>query len=485
MAPAATLVWFRAALRLGDHPALAAALAGGGPVIPVWILDEAGEGRWPLGGAARWWREGSLGALRETLRRRGADLVLRRGDSAAVLEALVRETGAGAVCWNRRIEPAARAQEAAVAARLRAAGVDIHSADAATLFPPGAVLTQSGGPFRVFTPFWQRCRQLAAPAPLPAPAGPWPKPERWPRSERLEDWWPGSDPGRAAGLAAAWTPGEAAAQRRLRTFLKAAVDEYDSHRDFPAHAGTSRLSPHLRFGELSARQVWAAVMDSSRDDGVQPRSRGAAGFLRELGWREFAGHCLWHFPQTPEAPLQEDFRDFPAQRDEKLLAAWREGRTGYPLVDAGMRELARTGWMHNRVRMVAASFLMKQLLQPWPEGAAWFWETLVDADLANNTLGWQWCAGCGADAAPYFRIFNPLLQQDRFDPEGAYVRRWVPETFGVSGKRKQSAPGAGAKATIVGKRPPPVVELAAGRERALKAYAEWRDRVKARAGGGR
>jgi len=485
MLPPATLVWFRSDLRLQDNPALAAAFRGGGPVVPVFILDEPGEGRWPLGGAARWWLHGSLTALGEALRKRGVELVLRRGDSGRVLHELVRETGAATVCWNRRIEPAARAMEAGVEQSLRAAGIGVQISDAATLFPPGEVLTQGGGPFRVFTPFWRRCQQLSMPPPAPGPDGPWPSPARWPRSEGLESWKLRTPLGWDAGFAGHWTPGEAEAHRRLDQFLQRAVDAYARCRDLPAEAGTSRLSPHLRFGELSPRQVWSAVMVASRGCGVMPRSRGAFVFLTELGWREFADHSLWHFPQTPEEPLQAAYRDFPAVRDAGLFQAWREGRTGYPLVDAGMRELWHTGWMHNRVRMVVASFLVKQLLQPWPAGAAWFWDTLVDADLANNTLGWQWSAGCGADAAPFFRIFNPVLQAARFDPGGAYVRRWVPELAEVSGKwMHQPRTGGGAVAVGTGAGPTagypaPVVELKAGRERALAAYAEWRGRAKA------
>ena len=354
-------------------------------------------------------------------------MLLARGDSAVVLEKLRVQTGARAVYWNRRYEPAIIARDKATKARLPAAGVDARSFNSALLFEPHAIRNKSGGPFQVFTPFWRHCLALPVEEPVKLPPGKFPAPAKWPATLELAEldlrprikW--------DEGLAAAWRPGETAALKRLKQFTAGAMEAYADQRNFPETDGTSALSPHLHFGEIGPRQIWAAVRKLSQDSGVFPAHRGGQVFLSEVGWREFAGHLLYHFPQTPEEPLRKEFSAFPWVKDPAALRAWQKGRTGYPLVDAGMRQLWQTGWMHNRVRMIVASFLVKHLRISWQAGAAWFWGTLVDADLASNTLGWQWAAGCGADAAPYFRIFNPILQGGKFDPEGNYVRRWVPE----------------------------------------------------------
>ncbi len=419
-----TIVWFRQDLRLQDNPALAAAVARGGAVVPVFILDDAVEGRWPMGGASRWWLHHSLAALDESLRERGSRLVLARGDSGAVLRDLIKATGADAVYWNRRYEPAVIARDKELKAGL---GVEAKSFNSALLFEPHTVQNKAGGPFQVFTPFWKHCLSLKVDEPVRLALKTLPAPEAWPRSLALGElnllpritW--------DAGFAQVWEPGEAGAQRRAKKFIASAMEAYGEQRNRPDMDGTSALSPYLHFGDLGPRQVWAAVKASAKGSGVFPPSRGAQVFLSEVGWREFAHHLLFHFPHTPEAPLRTEFASFPWRADAKQLRAWQRGRTGYPIVDAGMRQLWTTGWMHNRVRMIVASFLVKHLRLSWQAGADWFWDTLVDADLASNTLGWQWTAGCGADAAPYFRIFNPMLQGAKFDPEGAYVRRWVPE----------------------------------------------------------
>jgi len=482
MASAPSIVWFRRDLRLRDNEALQAALSLGGAVIPVFILDPAAEGRWLPGGAARWWLHGSLAALARDLEARGSRLVLRRGESVEQLRDLVDVTGASAVCWNRVHEPASRALDEKVAAALAESGVAVRIGAGQLLFDPETVRSRGGGPFKVFTPFWRHCANLERPQPVDA-AVPrsLPAPVRWPRSDVLESWMlRPCRPDWAAEFRESGEPGEAGARRRLAAFVEKAMDGYRAQRDLPACDGTSRLSAALHFGELSPRQVWAEVEAASRESGVMPRSRGAQVFLDEVGWREFAHHLLHHFPATPERPLREEYATFPWERDAALQEAWRRGRTGYPIVDAGMRQLWRTGWMHNRVRMIAASFFVKQLLQPWTDGAAWFWDTLVDADLANNTLGWQWSAGCGADAAPYFRIFNPVLQGERCDPDGAYVRRWVPELARVPAefihRPWEAEPGALAAAGVrLGDEyPRPVIEPAAGRERALRALESWR-----------
>lgn len=424
-----TIVWFRQDLRLHDNPALAAAIARGGPVVPVYILDDAGEGRWTPGGASRWWLHHSLAALDAALRERGSRLLLARGESGAVLSELIKATGADAVYWNRRYEPVVIARDKELKTGL---GVETKSFNAALLFEPHTVQNKAGNPFQVFTPYWRHCLSLKVEEPVKLPAGALPAPAKWPKSLALDEL--GLLPAIKwdAGFAKAWTPGEAGAQARLRQFVGAAMADYADRRNRPDIDGTSALSPYLHFGDLGPRQVWAAVKASAKGSGVFPPNRGAQVFLSEVGWREFAHHLLYHFPHTPIQPLREDFAQFPWQRNAKQLRAWQCGQTGYPIVDAGMRQLWTTGWMHNRVRMIVASFLVKHLRISWQEGAAWFWDTLVDADLASNTLGWQWTAGCGADAAPYFRIFNPILQGGKFDPEGTYVRRWVPELAKLS-----------------------------------------------------
>ena len=434
------LVWFRFDLRLDDNPALAAAAARGGPLIPVFIWAPEEEGDWPQGAASRWWLHRSLRSLDAAIRGRGGRLILRRGPSMDALRALIQECGAGAVYWNRRYEPAVRERDGRVEKALLSEGTRVETHNAALLFEPDDIKSSSGKPFMVFTPFWRACLEAS---PYFVPAAP-PKFEelKWPPSLRLADF--GLEPASdwAVKLGSFWEPGEEGARKTLRRFLETALEDYENRRDFPASSGTSRLSPHLHFGEISPLRVWAAC--SGR------RNPAPKSFLRQLGWREFAHYLLYHFPHTALEPLREQFARFPWRRDAKALRAWQRGHTGYPMVDAAMRELKATGWMHNRARMVAGSFLVKDLLLPWVEGARWFWDTLVDADLANNTLGWQWVAGCGADAAPYFRIFNPLTQAAKFDPDAVYVRRWVPEIGTPRYPRR-------------------IVDHARARERALKA----------------
>ena len=473
----ATIVWFRQDLRLEDNPALSAAAARGGPVVPVYIWAPEEEGKWAPGAASRWWLHQSLSALDAALRPLGSRLILRRGGSLAALSGLIRECGASAVFWNRRCEPAAVTRDRKIEAALRDRGLITQSFNSALLFEPSTVLNRVGRPFQIFTPFWRACLRLQQP-PRPGPSARRPPPPgRWPRSLPLDalglepktDW--------ASGLRKVWTPGENGAAARLRRFLRAGVAGYPGSRDRPDLPGTSGLSPHLHFGEIGPRRIWHTLQDREFRKSPGASHRGGESFLRQLGWREFAHHLLLHFPGTAGRPLRQEFARFPWARAPKDLAAWREGRTGYPLVDAGMRELLSTGWMHNRVRMIAASFLVKDLRIHWLEGARWFWETLVDADLANNTLGWQWAAGCGADAAPYFRIFNPALQGKKFDPGGGYVRRWVPELSGLSAAWIHEPGRAPAEAleragVEPGKSyPAPVVEHAAARERALAALA--------------
>jgi deoxyribodipyrimidine photo-lyase len=435
------IMWFRRDLRVADNPALAEAVRRG-PVVPVFIWAPEEEEPWAPGAASRWWLHHSLVSLEAGLRRLGLRLVIRRGPSMATLQALEKETGSASILWNRLYDPAIAARDRTIEASLKAAGTAVDTFNASLLYEPWSILTGEERPYRVFTPYYRACLVHGAPStPLPAPVRAAPV-ERQPASLAIADL--GLLPQRnwADGFADVWQPGEPGAEAALDRFRAAAMRNYASDRDRPDLAGTSRLSPHLHFGEVSPAQVWYAA-------------KGADSYLRQLVWREFAHHLLWHFPATTGRPLRPEFARFPWKKDPAAMKAWQQGRTGYPIVDAGMRELWRTGWMHNRVRMIAASFLVKDLLLPWQEGARWFWDTLVDADLANNTLGWQWVAGCGADAAPYFRVFNPSLQGAKFDPAGSYTRHWVPEAGGST-------------------YPPPIVDHAKARDAALDAYARLR-----------
>lgn len=463
----ASVVWMSLDLRLAGNPALARAIARGGPVIPAFVWAPEEEAPWSPGAASRWWLHQSLEQLAARLSKLGSRLIVRRGPTADALLDIARETGAHAVCWNRRYEPASLARECAIQQRLRRAGIEAESFPGNVLFEPGAILTGSGKPFQVFTAFWNALLKSLPPGkPGPEPGRPLP-PRKWPASLPLSELHLEPEPDWAGGLRACWQPGEIGAHRLLREFLAQGPANYSAERDWPDHPGTSHLSPHLHFGEIGVRQIWHAAA-------------GRDAWLRQIAWREFSRHLLFHFPRTGLEPLRPGFRRFPWRMDAPALKAWTRGGTGYPLVDAGMRELWHTGWMHNRMRMLAASFLVKHLLIPWQEGAAWFWDTLVDADLANNTMGWQWTAGCGADAAPFFRIFNPVVQGERFDPEGAYVRRWVPELSRLPApwihRPWQAPPLVLAESGVdLGRTyPRPIVDHHAARARALEALAETR-----------
>ena len=472
------LVWYRDDLRLSDHVALHAAAKSHASVAFVYVLDDRAPGIRPLGGAARWWLAQSLRALQASLRQRGASLVLRKGSAPAVIAALAREIGAEAVYWNEIAQAAHRAVEDQVAAALNEIGIATHRFPGDLLASPNQIRNKENRGLRVFTPFWRRVQALGdPPKPLPAPktlkgvadlAG-----------DRLEDWkLEPTRPDWAGGLRDNWQPGEASAQAALKAFLGGGIAGYSGDRDRPDRDGTSRLSPHLRFGEISPRQIWHAARFAAAE---HPRlSADIEKFLSELGWREFCRHLLFDVPDLATRNLQPHFDSFPWKQDAKALRAWQRGLTGYPIVDAGMRELWHTGVMHNRVRMVVASFLVKHLLIDWREGERWFWDTLVDADAGSNPANWQWVAGSGADAAPYFRVFNPILQGEKFDPDGVYVRRWVPELAPLPDKLIHqpwtATPLELASAGIeLGKTyPQPIVDHKAGRERALAAYATIR-----------
>ena len=416
----AVLIWFRDDLRLADNPALTAACEAGRPVVCLYVLDEESEGMRPLGGAARWWLHGSLDRLGAALAGHGQKLILRRGPAGAIVPDVARSAGVARVYWNRRYGRETEV-DAAVTAKLRAASVTVESFQANLLFDPAEIVSRAGEPFSVYSAFFRAGLARGEPRP------PLPAPTRWPvadlriASDALESWHllP-SKPDWAAGLRQSWTPGEAGAEERLQTFLAEALPRYGEARDFPGESGTSRLSPHLRFGEISPYRIWHAVEQAS--------GHGAAKLRAELGWREFAYHLLGRHPDLASKNIKPAFDRFPwAMPHMHILAAWQKGLTGYPIVDAGMRQLWQTGWMHNRVRMIVASFLTKHLLIDWRVGEAWFWDTLVDADIASNPMNWQWVAGSRRRRAPYFRIFNPLTQGEKFDADGAYVRRYVPE----------------------------------------------------------
>jgi deoxyribodipyrimidine photo-lyase len=466
-----TILWFRNDLRLADHAALQAAIDTGRPVLPVFIFDDHAAGPWALGGASRWWLHHSLAALQAALLQRGSHLTLRRGNSEAIITELAESTRAAAIFTGGSADPAARRIDLAVSKV-----TPLHRMRTTTLFPPDALRTSTGGPYSVYTPFANACRARGAPQP-PAPAPHSIPTAPAPHTDHLQDWalLP-TTPDWAGGLRDTWTPGEAGAQRRAEAFTTHDLANYAAARDQPGQEGTSMLSPHLHFGEISAVTLWHLAHR-------QPNGPGRETFIRELLWREFCASLLWHHPALPDTPLKPEFAAMPWRDDQPGLTAWRRGQTGVPIVDAGMRQLWQTGWMHNRVRMIVASFLVKHLLIPWQHGEAWFWGTLVDADLANNAANWQWVAGCGADAAPYFRIFNPVLQGRKFDPQGDYVRRYVPELAHLEPKHihapwQAPADSLGKAGITLGKSYPlPIVDLAEGRARALAAY----DRLRAMA----
>lgn len=471
------IVWFREDLRLSDHPALNAASKSGAPVICIYVFDEQNGAR-PIGGAARWWLAQSLRALQNGLSAIGSSLLLRKGPAAHVIADLAREAGAGSVYWNEIAQVPHQAVADQVAAALRQVGVASQGFAGDLLVAPLGIRNKEGRGLRVFTPFWRRVLASGDPLkPLPAPRALVAAPVV--ASEPLESWrLEPTQPDWTGGLHETWKPGEISAQARLNAFLESGVAGYSVQRDQPDRRGTSGLSPHLRFGELSPRQVWHAARFA-----VAARPAMASDidkFLSELGWREFCRHLLFDVPDLATRNLQPSFDRFPWRQDDPALLRWQRGQTGYPIVDAGMRQLWHTGVMHNRVRMVAASFLVKHLLIDWREGERWFWDTLVDADAGSNPANWQWVAGSGADAAPYFRVFNPILQGEKFDPDGGYVRRWVPELARLPTAaihRPWSATPLELEAADVAlgaTYPEPIVDHRAGRERALAAYAKIR-----------
>ncbi len=468
-----TIYLFRNDLRLVDLPGLAAAAANG-PVLPVYILDEESAGERAPGGASRWWLHHSLQALAADIAASGGQLVLRRGDTASCLRELVEASGAGAIHFSRSYTP----WETALEQQLRTqfdSTARVKRFPGCLLHEPDSISNQAGEPFKVFTPFWRHCRRQQEPGqPLRAPVDiAWA--EAPDRCDSLADWGlQPQQPDWAAHWKTLWTPGTTGARRTLEHFLRHGIGNYASGRDHPAEEATSRLSPHLRFGEISPREVWHKARELAARN--PQRQEQVDKFLSELGWREFSYHLLYHFPTLPEQPFKAQFAAFPWLGNQSQLRAWQRGQTGYPVVDAGMRELWQTGYMHNRIRMVTASFLTKHLLIHWQAGERWFWDTLVDADPASNTCSWQWVAGSGADAAPYFRIFNPVAQGEKFDAGGDYVRHWVPEIASLPDRwlhRPWEAPAEALKeaGVVLGTTYPlPMVDHREAREAALAAY---------------
>ena len=478
------LLWFRDDLRRADNPALCKALDTGRPLIALYILDDDEAAPRTPGGAARWWLHHSLAALSEALTDKGSRLVLRRGSARTILADLCAGAEVASVFWNRRYEAAAVAADTAIKAALTDAGIEVHSFQANLLAEPFTLKNKSGSPFKVYTPFARALRAMGAPrAPLPAPCALPPSP-RDIASDRLEDWalrpghLPNPEPDWAAGLRDAWSPGEAGASARLSDFIEDGLVGYAEGRDCPAKRHVSGLSPHLRSGEISPFQIWHAAAHAQAS-GTAPE-RDVEKFLSELIWREFCASLAFHQPDIATEPLDSAFRAMPWRDDPAGEAAWRRGRTGYPLVDAGMRQLWHEGTIHNRVRMVVASFLIKHLGIDWRRGEEWLWDTLVDADAASNPANWQWVAGCGADAAPYVRVFNPTLQGERFDGRGAYIRQWVPELADLPDRwlhKPWAAPAdvlQQAGVTLGETYPKPIVDHDAARRRALDAYERVR-----------
>ena len=463
-----TILWFRQDLRLADNPALLSAVETERPILPVYIFDDVNSANWIPGGASRWWLHRSLELLSASLENR---LVVMRGDASQLLPELVKATGAEAVMWNRCYEPWRVKRDSAIKARLLESGIDVRSFNGSLLFEPPNPVKDDGSGYKVFTPYYRNA-QMTSP-----PAEPQPAPDKlrffkWdvPPVDSLDllpsgDWY--------QTLEQSWQPGEQAALRRLNTFLTAGFKVYAELRNRPDLDNVSRLSPHLHHGEISPNQAWWAAGSA---EGIE--SRDLDSFRSELGWREFSHYLLYHRPDLPSTNMQQKFDQFPWREDPESFENWCRGRTGIPFIDAGMRELWQTGYMHNRVRMVAASFLVKNLLIDWRQGAQWFWDTLVDADLANNSASWQWVAGCGTDAAPYFRIFNPVTQGKKFDPDGHYVRKFVPEIAALPNSMLHNpwdAPPellATCQTTSGEPYPAPIVDLASSRQRALAAFRD-------------
>ena len=475
--PKKIIIWFRNDLRLNDHPAIAAAVREKAEIIPAFIWDPKSEGKWPPGAASRSCLHHSLASLARSLEKVGSKLILRKGDSHEELKKLVNETKADAVYWSRRYEPQIIKRDSKIKKQLRETGLEAQSFNASLLLEPWEGLNKQGKPYQVFTPYYRNALTLIDIPNAQKKAKRLAKAKALPSSLALSDLNLKPDIPWDDGFYEKQQAGEAAARGALQKFLDSSVAVYPKQRDLPYTAGTSRLSTHLHFGELSPQHTWQACQEAMTNTSKRGSISGTEAFMRQLVWREFAHHLLYHFPHTTNEPLRREFKKFPWLKSKKKLHAWQRGLSGYPIVDAGMRELWQTGWMHNRVRMIVASFLIKDLHIHWLEGARWFWDTLTDANLANNSMSWQWVAGCGADAAPFFRIFNPITQGEKFDPNGAYVKRFLPELKALPVKfihKPWEAPEeilVEAKVKLGKTYPKPIVDHKTAREKSLEAYA--------------
>ncbi|MCP5322945.1 MAG: deoxyribodipyrimidine photo-lyase [Candidatus Paracaedibacteraceae bacterium] len=472
-----TIIWFRRDLRLQDNPALEHA-AKQGQIIPIYILDDDVAGKWKMGGASRWWLHHSLHALSKSLSKIGHHLQVFKGQPQDILKDLIDQTGAKNIVWNRCYEPHAIERDSKIKEHFTNQGVKVDSFNASLLFEPWTIKNQQGNFFKVFTPFWKYCLNQK-PSETRDSIKALKKSEPFVfkfKGLKIDDlnllpqgvnW--------AKGIEEIWYPGEESALKKFEGFVEDSLDQYKNDRNFMDQpAGTSRLSPHLHFGEISPRHIWHKCQELMFHEKEHTESINC--FLSELGWREFSYYLLYHIPELPSEPIKNEFKNFPWDKDSGQLKKWQQGQTGIPIIDAAMRQLWKTGYMHNRARMIAASFLTKNLLIPWQQGAEWFWDTLVDADLANNSMGWQWVAGCGVDAAPYFRIFNPVTQAEKFDPEGEYIKKWVPELKKLPLKYIYQPWDASdedlknAEVKLGETYPFPIVDLSSSRRRALDAY---------------
>ena len=471
-----TIHWFRRDLRLHDNPSWQHALASSKRVIPVYIHCPSDEGTWRSGAASNWWLHQALADLAQQLAQVGCPLVILKAEHTA-LEALAgfcQTHQVKQICWNLCCEPAAIKRDATIESSLTSAGIQVTPFNGSLLFDPRKLTNKSGKPYKVFTPFWKHALSLHIPAPeRPRLHTPPPHCIKGLSLDTLHlmpriSWY--------QSIASFWEPTRSGADRLIKAAVKKALP-YDSMRDIPADDGTSRLSPYLHFGQISPREFYHTILSQAAD-----KDKATDGILRQLIWREFSAYLLYHYPRSQDHPLKEEYNHFPWQIHPRILECWHRGQTGYPIVDAGMRQLWQTGWMHNRVRMIASSLLVKHLLQPWQEGARWFWDTLVDADLSNNTMGWQWIAGCGADASPYFRIFNPIIQGQKFDPQGTYVKHWIPELKDIPVSHIHTPwelsplELKAAKVTLGKTYPTPIISHSRGRQKALAAYASFKAR---------
>ena len=474
------LLWFRDDLRLADHPALTAALAKGYAILPVYIDESPSPQLRPLGAASRVWLHHALTALDHEFKQRGSSLLIQRGEAQSVLKALIKATGAQALYWSRRYGEQERLIDSQIKNFARDSGLDTESFNAHLLVEPWQVTTKTGQPMKVFTPFWKAARALGEslpplPTPKTIPAPDLPSKTFKPLSIAALNLLP-TKPDWATSMMPHWTISESGAWTRLTNFLEHGLQGYAEDRNRPDLENVSRLSPYLRFGMMSPRQIWHAAVAACASDRSQASDKDLSSFQSELGWREFSYHLLYYNPDLANQNYQSRFNDFPWMDHPDHLTAWQSGLTGYPIVDAGMRELWQTGFMHNRVRMITASFLIKHLMIDWRQGESWFWDTLFDADCASNPASWQWVAGSGADAAPYFRIFNPILQGERFDPKGAYVRHYVPEIAALPNdlihKPWTASPStlAHCKIKLGHDYPLPLIDHGEGRDRALEAF---------------